>query len=58
MVTPFVVPEVLGGMEPPPPQMPLSCQKRQMPLTVNGIFHANFTTWRQEGNTRDFLSQV
>ena len=29
----FVVPEILGGAE-PPPQMPLSCQKRQMPLTV------------------------
>ena len=33
MVIPFVVPEILGGVE-PPPQMPLSCQKRQMPLTV------------------------
>ena len=34
MVIPFVVPEILGGVE-PSPQMPLSCQKRQMPLTVN-----------------------
>ena len=34
MVIPFVVPEILGGVE-APPQMPLSCQKRQMPLTVN-----------------------
>ena len=34
MVIPFVVPEILGGVE-QPPQMPLSCQKRQMPLTVN-----------------------
>ena len=33
MAIPFVVPEILGGVE-PPPQMPLSCQKRQMPLTV------------------------
>ena len=33
MVIPFVVPEILGGVE-PSPQMPLSCQKRQMPLTV------------------------
>ena len=33
MVIPFVVPEILGGVE-APPQMPLSCQKRQMPLTV------------------------
>ena len=34
MVIPFVVPEILGrgGTT---PQMPLSCQKRQMPLTVN-----------------------
>ena len=36
MVIPFVVPEILGGVEPHPPhpQMPLSCQERQMPLTV------------------------
>ena len=24
-------------MEPPPPKMPLSCQKRQMPLTVKKL---------------------
>ena len=35
MVIPFVVPEILGGGGTTPPQMPLSCQKRQMPLTVN-----------------------
>ena len=38
MVIPFVVPEILGGgVEPPPPHMPLSCQKRQMPLTVKDL---------------------
>ena len=36
MVIPFVVPEILGGGGTTPPQMPLSCQKRQMPLTVKG----------------------
>ena len=39
MVIPFVVPVILGGWK-PPPQMPLSCQKRQMPLTVKvSCFH-------------------
>ena len=34
--TSFVVPEISGGgVE--PPQMPLSCQKRQMPLTVKSL---------------------
>ena len=32
MVIPFVVTEILGGWN--HPQMALSCQKRQMPLTV------------------------
>ena len=33
MVIPFVVPEILGGGD----QMPLSCQKRQMRLSVKGL---------------------
>ena len=33
MVIPLVVPEILGG-DGTTPQMPLSYQKRQMPLTV------------------------
>ena len=41
MVIPFVVPEILGGVE-PPPQMPLSCQKRQMPLTVKFNWKKSF----------------
>ena len=39
MVIPFVVPEISGGWNHPhPPQMPLSCQKRQMPLTVKKAY--------------------
>ena len=57
MVIPFVVPEILGGVEPPPPQMPLSCQKRQMPLTVKIVpqteelleFYQSLFTWDRSG---------
>ena len=35
MVIPFVVPEISGGVGGTTSQMPLCCQKRQMPLTVN-----------------------
>ena len=27
-------------------------------IPLNGIFHANFSPWHHEGNTRDFLCQV
>ena len=68
MVIPFVVPEILGGVE-PPPQMPLSCQKRQMPLTVKTkIFFKfwlsfffpfpNFNFMQKIRNTDEHFSQI
>ena len=41
MVIPFVVPEISGGVEPNPPQMPLSCQKRQ--IAIISIYLSGFS---------------
>ena len=57
MVQPFVVTEISGVGT--PPRMPLSCQKRQMPLTVKGYsFDKDENKRTQETSSNGFSQSL